>query len=217
MARRRHAILLTTLLALAAVANVVLLVSDHRSQTAAVAAARQSLRNLTESVDVVVAFMQERYPDLTGEEALDRVAEEIRDLHERSADLEDQLTGLKMYSDVAELNVLGDPGTAGSGLRYSSALTRALEGSWGERDDQLYRRCDQTSLAKFSAVAGSHPTFPFAHSALANCAFEAGADGWRQHADRALEILRHTTQIAGHHWHHDEVYEHLRSRLEQQQ
>ena len=110
--------------------------------------------------------MQARYPDLTGKEALDRVAEEIRELREGSADLEDQLTGLKMYSDVAELNVLGDPGTAGSGLRYSSALTRALEGTWDERDGQLYQRCDQTSLAKFSAVARGHPAFPFAHSAL---------------------------------------------------
>ena len=78
------------------------------------------------------------------------------------------------------------------GFGYSSALTRALEGSWDERDGQLYRRCDQTSLAKFSAVTGSYPTFPFAHSALANCALEAGADGWREHADRALEILRPT-------------------------
>ena len=151
---------------LAAGGNVVLLVSDpqksdrsrrsgpgtdriSRRGRAEAAAARQSLQNLTESVDVVVALMQERYPDLTGEEALDRVAEEIRELSERSADFEDQLTGLKMYRDVAELNVLGDPGTAGSGLRYSSALTRALEGSWDERDGELYRRCDQTSLAKF--------------------------------------------------------------------
>ena len=181
------------------------------------AEARQALERLEGATAEVVALMRERDPGLTEQEALDRIGEEIRELRERSADLEDQLTGLKMYSDVAELNVLGDPGTAGSGLRYSSALTRALEGSWGERDGQLYRRCDQTSLAKFSAVAGSHPTFPFAHSALANCAVEASADGWRQHAERALEILRHTTQIAGHHRHHDEVYEHLRSRLEQQQ
>ena len=203
---------------------VMVLVVDHRTQSAAVGAAqeeaadaREARRRIEESTAEVVALMRERDPGLTELEALDRLAEELRELHKRSASLEDQLTGLKMYRDVAELNVLGDPGTAGSGLRYSSALTRALKGSWYERDGQLYQRCDQTSLAKFSAVAGSHPTFPFAHSALADCAFEAGDDSWRQHADRALKILRHTTRMSGHHRHHDEVYEHLISRLEQQQ
>ena len=145
-----------------AVVSVTALVAEHINQAATVSEARQARQRIEESAAEAVALMRERDPDLTAQEALDRVVEELRELHERSADLEDQLTGLKTYSDVAELNVLGDPGTAGLGLRYSSALTRALEGSWDERDGQLYPRCDQTSLAKFSAVARSHPTFPFA-------------------------------------------------------
>ena len=72
-------------------------------------------------------------------------------------------------------------------------------------------------MAKFSAVAESHPTFPFAHSGLTECAFRAGDDSWRQHTDSTLEILEHTTRINGHHPQHDEVYQLLRSRLEPQQ
>ena len=61
-------------------------------------------------------------------------------------------------------------------------------------------------------TAESHPSFPFTHYALSECAFRAGDDAWRQHVDRALEILRHITRIAGHHRHHAEVYQCLRSR-----
>lgn len=182
------------------------------------AEARRALQRIEDATAEVVALMRERDPGLTEQEALDRLAEELRQLQKRSGSLENQLNGLRTYSDVARLNALGKPGTfgPGSGLRYSSALTRALEGSWGERDGRFYRRCDQVSLAKFTAVTESHPTFPFAHYALADCAYEVSDESWRLHADRALKILRHTTQMAGHHPHHDEVYELLRSRLEQQ-
>ena len=66
-------------------------------------------------------------------------------------------------------------------------------------------------------TAESHPSFPLTHDALSECAVRAGDDAWRQHVDRALEILRHLTRIAGHHRHHAEGSQCLRSRLEQQQ
>ena len=181
------------------------------------AAARLERQNIAGSVQQVIDYMLELDPSLTDQQAIDRMVAEFQDLRDLSADLEDQLAGLRRYSDIAELNAWGDPGLygPGSGLRYSSALTRALEGAWEERDDRRYPRCDPTSLAKFSAVAESRPTFPFAHYALSECAFEAGDDTWRQFAERALEILRHTTQFAGHHSHHDEVYRILRRRLDE--
>ena len=207
----------TAVTTVAVAAMVAVIVVDHRSQAAFAAAAqeeaaeaRKSLQGLEESVAEVVAFVRERDPGLTEQEALDRVIEELR---ERAADLEDQLTGLTMYSAVSKLGVLGESGTAGPGLRENSPLIRALEWTWDDRDGSLYVRCDQTALAKFSAAAESHPSFPFTHYALSEYAFRAGDDAWRQHVDRALEILRHTTRIAGHHRHHAEVYQCLRSRL----
>ena len=131
--RQRHQVRIGFHLAAAFVAVAVLVVDD-RAQAAAVAEARaeaaadrQSRQNLSESVDVIVALMRERDPDLARDEALDRVAREMRELRGRSANLEDQLDGLRVYGDVARLNVFGDPGIAGAGLSYSSALTRALQ------------------------------------------------------------------------------------------
>ena len=102
----------TAVTTVAVAAMVAVIVVDHRSQAAAVAEAqkeaafaaaaqeeaaeaRKSLQGLEESVAEVVAFVRERDPGLTEQEALDRVIEELR---ERAADLEDQLTGLTMYS-----------------------------------------------------------------------------------------------------------------------
>ena len=81
-----------------------------------------------------------------------------------------------MYSAVSKLGVLGESGTAGPGLRENSPLIRALEWTWDDRDGSLYVRCDQTALAKFSAAAESHPSFPFTH--YADWRMRAGSN-WR--------------------------------------
>ena len=172
------------------------------------AEAGRALQRIENATAEVVALMRERDPGLTEPEALDRVADELREL-------EDQLTGLRMYGDVSELDVLGAPFIAGEGISVTSPLMQALEGTWDISDSRISPHCDQTALAKFSAVTENHPSFPFAHYALSDCAFGAGDNTWREHADRALEILRHTTEIAGHHSHHTAVYRYLRSRLEQ--
>ena len=80
-------------------------------------------------------------------------------------------------------------------------------------DDVLTARCDQAALSKFSGVARKHPTFPFAHYALAICALGNEDPTWRQHAERALASLEHTTQIAGRNPAHDQAYEFLLAQL----
>ena len=177
---------------------------------------QESLSRLEGWAEEAVALMRERDPSLTQQEALARIVEELRELRERSADLEDQLTGLKSYGDMARLNPAGLTGIArpGSGLSESSDLSRALEGAWDVDDDDVHAaRCDQAALGKFSGVARKHPTFPFAHYALATCALSNEGPTWRQHAERALAILEHTTQIAGRAGAHDQAYEFLLARL----
>ena len=236
--QQRRVIWLTVFYIAAAVISVPVIVLDHRGQAAHIATleddarqqreatkrteqalqrtetalqraeedaaqARRERQEIAGSVQQVASFMRERNPALTDQQALDGVIAEIRDL-------EDQLTGLRMYRDVAELDVMGDSRLIGGRVvTNDSPLVRALEGTWEARDGQYHLRCDQASLAKFSAVTKSHPTFPFAHSALATCGLNAGEGTWRQHAARAVEILRHTTQIAGHKPDHDTVYEGL--------
>ena len=103
---------------------------------------------------------------------------------------------------------------------------RAVTGAWacdhvragGERqavvDPHSVNALGVRGSSRFTAE--SHPSFPLTHDALSECAFRAGDDAWRQHVDRALEILRPITRIAGHHRHHAEVDHCLRRRLEQQ-
>ena len=205
----------------AGAARGAVIVVDHRRQAAAVAAApaeaaeaRQSLQGLDDAVADVVACVRERDPGLTEHEALDRVIDAWR---ARAADREGPLTGRPMYRAVSTLGVWGASGTAGPGLREKSPLMRALEGTWDDRDGSRDVRCDPTALATVSAAAECPPSCPLTHDARAACAFRAGDDAWRQHVDRALEILSHPTRIAGHHRHPAEVSHGLRRRLEQQQ
>ena len=181
------------------------------------AQARQALQRLEDATAEVVTLVREQNPNITAQDALAIVAEELGRLRARSDELQNQLTGLMTYRDVAELNLLGLRGLAGpgSGLRESSQLSRAMEGAWLVSGDSTQSRCDPASLAKFSAVTESHPTFPFSHAALSACAFDAGDSAWAGHAERAMDILRHTVQIAGHHRHHDDAYRFLQGRLDQ--
>ena len=179
-----------------------------------VEATRKELGDLKESTDAVVAL----YPNLPEREALELVVEELRELRARSAELEDQLTGLRLYSAVAKRDVLGypDPYEAKSVISYSDDLTLALGDTWVERGGGFHPRCDQPTLDKFHAVTVSHPSFPFTYYALSECAFEAGKDTWRQYTDRALGILERTIQFKPPHRQHVQAYERLRARLEQQ-
>lgn len=157
---------------------------------------------------VAIVRERERNPGLTVEEALSLVAGELRDL-------EDQLSGVKMYGEVAELNVLGEHQLAegANGIGWNSPLFRAMEGTWDERDGEYRPRCSRDSLTKLSGVAERFSSFPFSHLALAMCARRVGDVRWRQHAHRATEILKHTAQIAGSHPHHAASYRLLQSYL----
>lgn len=214
------------------------LVADHIRQAASVEAAREEVaeerqareRALEEAARArrerqriegltaeAVSILQERNPGLTQEEALGLVGEELRELYERTAGLEGQLTGLRRYSAVSKRDVLGypEPYKAKSVISYSDDLTRALEDTWVERGNEYHPRCDQPTLERFRALTASHPSFPFTYYALSVCAFRAGKDTWRQHTEHALEILEHTTQFEPPHRQHVQAYEHLRARLEQ--
>ena len=118
------------------------------------AEAQQARQRIEDMTAEAVALMRERDPSLTAEEALDLVAEELRELRERSADLEDQISGIQMYSEVAELNVLGEHQMAEghNGIGWNSPLFQAMEGTWDERDGEYQPRCSRDSLTRLSGV-----------------------------------------------------------------
>ena len=181
-----------------------------RQRLEASAAEAQLARQRIEAASQdVVDLMRERYPDLTEQEALDRVDEELRGLRARSDELQSELDGLRMYGDVSTLGLDGVPSMVGDGLAWDSPLSQALEGlglmevSLLEREGQREIRCGQPALDKLTAAMEIEPAFPLAIWLLARCMHGNGDGDWVGHAERALEILAHTTQIAGHHPIHD--------------
>ena len=190
----------------------------QRLETSAAEAqlARQRIEAASQNV---VDLMRERYPGLTEQEALDRVDEELRGLRARSEELESELDGLRMYGDVSTLGLDGIPSMIGDGLAWDSPLSQALEGiglmevSLLEREGQREVRCGQPALDKLTAAIEIEPAFPLAIWLLALCMHGNGDGDWVGHAERALEILGHTTQIAGHHPAHDAAQRDLRKLL----
>ena len=159
--------------------------------------------------------MQELDPSLTDQQAIDRMVAEFQDSRELFAYLEDQLAGLRMYSDVAELNAFGGSWHCriGSQLlqRADQCPGRSLGGKGRSLLSAVRSNQPRQVRAPLRAARPSRPrTTPY-QSAPSGQAMHL----WRQHAERAVDILRHTTQIAGHHTHHDAVYRILRGRLDE--
>ena len=157
--------------------------------------AREERQEISASIKELVALARERDASLTEEEALTEISAEVRSLRKETALLGSEFQGLKKYGDVAKLDAKGLTGMAGPGLKESSALSRALEGAYVEKEGRVYPRCDTEGMTRFANVTKKHPAFPFAHYALAVCQHMAGNPQWRVHANRALEIVNHTTQL----------------------
>ena len=177
--------------------------------------AQEERQQLSESMAELVTLARQRDPSLTEQQALSEISAEFRSLRQQTAQLKSELGGLKRYSSVSKLNAQGLTGIAGAGLKESSALSRALEGAYVEREGKLYPRCDVEGIAQFAKVAREHPSFPFAHYALAVCQRRADNSGWRCHASRAVEILNHTTELDGHHSHQDQIHQELQRLLKE--
>ena len=183
---------------------------------------QQRIERIDQGVVELVNLARERDPTLTEQQALREIGSEVRTLRERTSKLEHELEGVKRYGEVAKLNGLGLSGRIGpgSGLKETTAISQALEEAYVTREvggrAKHFPRCDHKGLAAFIRATEINPDFPFSHWALAICASEAEDEEWRRYAERAVTILEHTTQIAGHHGHHDDVLEELRNLLGQQ-
>ena len=180
---------------------------------------QERIARIDQGVGQLVKLAREQDPNLTEQEALKIIGDEIQSLRGRTTELERELDGVKRYSSVAKLNAAGLTGRIrpGSGLKESTALSEVLEGAYTRIDDgeqeRLRVRCDDQAIAAFHRATIINPDFPFGHWSLAICAAKAGDKVWRTHAERAAVIFEHTTQISGHHPGHDEALKGLRRLL----
>lgn len=181
---------------------------------------KERIARIDHGVVELVKLARERNPNLTEQEALGNIAAEVRALRQRTSELDRELDGVKRYGNVAELNAFGLKGLAGSGLRETSRLSPILNEAYISRQvggqEKFFPRCDSKGIAAFRRTAEIDPDFPFSYWALSVCAKKAGDKEWQTLAKRAITILHHTTQIAGHHQHHDEALHELKRSLEEQ-
>ncbi len=218
LARRRWVRLLFVLIVVGSIVDSFLTWRSHGEAQQQ----QERIARIDHGVVELVKLARERDPNLTEQEALRKIGSEVRTLRGRTFKLERQLAGVKRYGNVAKLNGFGLSGRIrpGSGLKETSAISRALEEAYIRKEVggqvKHFPRCDEKGIGAFRNAAEIDPDFPFSHWALALCAEKAGDKGWRTHAARAVTILEHTTQLSGHNEHHDQALEELRKLLAQQ-
>ena len=168
---------------------------------------RERAVRIEEDVQTLVELARERDPTLTDQEALKEIGTEIQALRGRTTELENELKGVKRYGSVAKLNMVGTSGKAGDGIGESNSVLPNLEDAYTyeQRDGETHAtmRCDKEGVEIFYRAAEIEPDFPFSHFALAICIAKKGKEGWQGYAAKAMTILEHTTEIAGHHKNHD--------------
>ena len=215
--RRRWARALIALITAGAITDGVVTLRTHGEEQHR----QERIARIDRGVNKLVELARERDPGLTEQEALSEISTEVRTLREKTSELERELEGVKRYSNVAELNAFGLSGKirAGSGLKETSVISLTLEGAYDRKEVEgqarFFPRCDNKGIAAFRKATEVNSDFPFSYWALAICAEDAGDERWRTYADGAVKILKHTTQIAGHHGHHDEALNELKKLLAQ--
>ncbi len=213
--QRGTRILILLLIAVTAVDAIVAWRTHEQEQEAHTRAAR-----IEEGVQTLVKHARERDPTLTEQEALREVSTEIQTLRERTSKLEQELEGVKRYGSVAKLNMIGLTGRAGSGISETNWVLPTLEDAYEyeQRDGDTHAtiRCDKEAVAIFEKAIEIKPDFPFSYFAIAICKAKKGEEGWQGYAEKAVTILEHTTEIAGHHKNHDWALKGLREMLEAQ-
>ena len=182
--------------------------------------ARVERQEISANIRDLVTLARERDPGLSETEALRTILTELRTLRERTAQHERELQGVRQYSEIAKLNVLGLSGRAGAGLKEDSPIARALEGAYikveSETGPEYHPRCDAEGLARFANVTRGFPDFPFSYWALAKCLKGASNPQWRFFAERAMSILEHTTRIGGRNQNHDQARHQMEQLLAEQ-
>ena len=106
---------------------------------------------------------------------------------------------------AARLAAVAAAGCLPTATRGSQSSYTTLWDTTKTEDGTVSPRCNNEGISAFKNAVTINPDFPFPYWALATCAFKAGKSDWRVYAERAVEILEHTTQISGHNPGHDKA------------
>jgi hypothetical protein len=120
-----------------------------------------------------------------------------------------ELEGIRDYTDISKLDQSGKPFVVGGGIKYSTGISRIMEGTYKEHDGIVYFECDDESLKRYKRAIQEYPRFPFSYVAIAHCLMRDGDNNWREYASKAISIFEITTRIGGHDKSHELAMEQL--------
>jgi len=161
---------------------------------------------LQKLLDPFKSVATRRFPELETDAALAKLATEV-DLQR------DELNSIRRYTQVSKLNIIGTTGTVLPPLTEETGISRMLKGTFTIANDSASWSCDAVTTAKFQEVIAKFPDFPFTYYALATCLRQRGDGSWKRYATKAIEILKNTTKIDGHHPSHDQALRELEQAL----
>ena len=119
--------------------------------------------------------------------------------------LQNEVRNVKDYSYYATLDVFGRPFTAGNGITFNSLLSTKMENLLVMKEGKIYPRTDPGLIPSIDSVIAEYPYFPFGYWVKYNYLKSHGDLGWREFANKAVEIFENTTSIKEHNPSHDEA------------
>ncbi|MFA6216689.1 MAG: hypothetical protein WDL87_03445 [Candidatus Omnitrophota bacterium] len=164
-------------------------------------AKRAEIQRLETQLVPFRTFALEHYPGSEAE-ALAKLAQKI-------TDMELTIVALRDYGDIAKLGPMGSAIVGGRGIKFSTPLSRMMEGTCEITGDQAVFILTPEAETKSMAVIEKFPNFPFAYYHVALCFRARNDNKWRTYAQKAKEIFEITTTIGGHVKSHDEALENI--------
>ena len=135
-----------------------------------------------------------------------RASKQVFELQDRSRAIERKLEIEDKYGRWAKLN--------GSGFSLDEAdfrvyhmLKPAFLNTAERQEGPTDIDCEENGLKTLKKAIDQYPDFPFSYVYLAGCYGEKNKSEWRKYAMAAKKLLENTTQVTGHHRHHDRMHQ----------
>ncbi|MBN1618495.1 hypothetical protein JW887_04080 [Candidatus Dojkabacteria bacterium] len=116
--------------------------------------------------------------------------EVLSKLASRVQEIETMVYTLQTYSDVAKMDITGNPGIVGTPpISLTTPISRKLSGVFTDENGQKIFTCNEDALQKYRKVIEEFPRFPFAYYMLAVCYNRAKNEDWKPLAKEAISIF----------------------------
>ncbi len=130
-------------------------------------------------------------------------------------DVRENLEKTKRFSVVANFGIYGGPILMGDFMKTNDPLYNKLLGTYTITENGVHFNCGAEAESIYNDVTQKYPDFPFSYYELAFCKRQRNESDWRDYAEKAVNILKWTTQVGGHKPEHDVALSELKEYLNQ--